>query len=149
MGASTSEGGSMSALDIQIGGINESDPNGYDANKPGAKLDAGKNRLGLVLGGFSRALQAVGQVGTFGANKYTDNGWISVPEGIDRYTDAMYRHLMAEAQGETTDPQTELMHAAHTAWNALARLDLMIRKQAISQELIALPVHDMGVNEHG
>lgn len=139
----------MSALDTQIGGNAEHDPNGFDANKPGAKLDAGKNRLGLVLGGFARALQAVGQVGTFGANKYTDNGWMAVPEGVDRYTDAMYRHLMAEAQGETVDPQTELMHAAHTAWNALARLDLLIRRETISTELISLPVHDMGVNEHG
>lgn len=126
----------------------EVDPNGYDANKPGAKLDAGKNRLGLVLGGFSRALQAVGQVGTFGANKYTDNGWMAVPEGVERYTDAMYRHLMAEAQGETADPQTELMHAAHTAWNALARLDLMIRRETDAPESITLPVHDHGASDY-
>lgn len=108
--------------------MNEVDPNGKQANEPGAKLDAGKNRLGLVLGGFALALEQVGQVGTFGANKYSPNGWVSVPNGVDRYTDAMYRHLMKEAQGEMIDPQTELFHAAHTAWNALARLDLMVRK---------------------
>lgn len=140
----------MRALDTQIGGgIDESDPNGYDANKPGAKLDAGKNRLGLVLGGFSRALQAVGQVGTFGANKYTDNGWMAVPEGVERYTDAMYRHLMAEAQGEAVDSQTQLLHAAHAAWNALARLDLIIRREKDSKDLVDLPLHDMVVNDHG
>lgn len=108
--------------------MNEADPNGKQANEPGAKLDAGKNRLGLVLGGFALALEQVGQVGTFGADKYTENGWISVPNGIERYTDAMYRHMLKEAQGELIDPQTELFHAAHTAWNALARLDLMVRK---------------------
>ncbi len=105
----------------------ELDPNGKNAHTPGAKLDAGKSRLGLVLSGFSRALQEVGKVGTYGANKYTDNGWMEVPNGISRYTDAMYRHLMKEAAGEVCDKDTELLHAAHAAWNALARLDLMLR----------------------
>lgn len=106
----------------------ESDPTGRTAHEAGAKLDYGKNRLGLVVGGFSRALQAVGEVGTYGANKYTDNGWIEVPDGVNRYTDAMYRHLMKEAGGEQRDEDTELLHAAHAAWNALARLDLMLRE---------------------
>lgn len=47
----------------------EADPNGKKPNEVGAKLDAGKNRLGLVLGGFARALQEIGRVGTYGANK--------------------------------------------------------------------------------
>jgi len=104
----------------------EQDPNGLNAHQPGAKLDAGKVRAGLVLGGFSRALWAVSEVGTFGARKYTDNGWRSVENGIDRYTDAMARHLLLEAMGHCTDPDSELLHAAHTAWNALARLELML-----------------------
>ena len=54
--------------------MNESDPTGRQPNDAGAKLDAGKNRLGLVLGGFSSALQEVGKVGTYGAKKYSDNG---------------------------------------------------------------------------
>jgi hypothetical protein len=108
--------------------VSELDPSGKQAHEPGAKLDAGKTRLGLVLGGFALALEQVGAVGTFGAKKYTPNGWVSVPNGIERYTDAMYRHMLKEAQGELIDPDTELFHAAHAAWNALARLDLMIRK---------------------
>lgn len=106
----------------------EADPNGKKPNEAGAKLDAGKNRLGLVLCGFARALQEVGKVGTYGANKYTDNGWMEVPDGERRYTDAMLRHLMREATGEELDPDTGLHHAAHAAWNALARLDLALRK---------------------
>lgn len=105
----------------------ETDPTGRAAHEAGAKLDHGKNRLGLVMGGFSRALQAVGEVGTYGATKYSDNGWMQVPDGVDRYTDAMYRHLMKEAAGEQLDKDTELLHAAHAAWNALARLELMLR----------------------
>lgn len=107
----------------------ERDPNGTHPHTPGAKLDAGKNRLGLVVGGFSRALRAVGRVGTFGAEKYTAHGWVSVPDGQERYTDAMYRHLLDEAAGEVLDPQTGIPHAAHAAWNALARLDLLLRAQ--------------------
>lgn len=109
-------------------GTVETDPTGRAAHEAGAKFDEGKNRLGLVFEGFSRALQAVGDVGTYGANKYTANGWIDVPDGVNRYTDAMYRHLMKEASGEQRDGDTEFLHAAHAAWNALARLDLMLRE---------------------
>ena len=56
------------------------------------------------------------------------NGWMSVPGGVERYTDAMYRHLMKEAQGELIDPDSGTFHAAQAAWNALARLDMMLRK---------------------
>lgn len=106
--------------------MNQSDPYGKDAHDPGAKLDSGKPRPALVLGGFSQALQAVTEVGTFGAKKYTDNGWMLVPNGISRYTDAMLRHYLEEASGSHHDPETDLLHAAHLAWNALARLELMI-----------------------
>lgn len=107
----------------------EHDPNGKSQNESGAKLDSGKNRLSLVLFGFTHALQEVGKVGTFGAAKYTDNGWMDVPDGERRYSDAMLRHLMKEAEGEIFDPETGISHAAHAAWNSLARLDLMMRNQ--------------------
>ena len=106
----------------------EVDPSGKAPSDPGAKLDHGKPRVGLVLHGFCRALLAVSEVGTMGANKYSDNGWKEVEDGIERYTDAMYRHLMYEAAGEQHDPESEILHAAHTAWNALARLDLMLKE---------------------
>jgi len=105
----------------------ELDPNGLDAHVPGAKLDMGKPRVSLVLGGFARALTEVAKVGTYGAKKYTDNGWMEVPNGIERYSDAKMRHQMAEAKGEECDQDTGYLHAAHEAWNALAKLDLMIR----------------------
>jgi hypothetical protein len=107
----------------------EQDPTGRSANEPGAKLDAGKVRAGLVLGGFSRALWAVSEVGTFGARKYTPNGWRSVPDGIERYTDALERHRLLEAMGQATDDDSGLLHAAHAAWNALARLELLLLEQ--------------------
>ena len=101
----------------------------------GTKLDKGKNQLGLVLGDFSEALWQVGLVGTQGAIKYTPHGWIRVPDGISRYTDAMLRHHLKENMGELLDPElTEMAgeniyHAACVAWNALARLKLILQEK--------------------
>jgi hypothetical protein len=97
-------------------------------HSPGAKLDKGKPRVGLVLGDFANALVEVSRVGTIGAQKYTEHGWLSVPDGVARYTDALYRHLLAENR-EEMDPELDLPHAACVAWNALARLEMMLRKQ--------------------
>ena len=104
------------------------DPTGRGQHEPGAKLDALKPRPALVLGGFSRALMAVTHVGTYGAIKYTPNGWRTVPDGIERYSEAMQRHWLAEAQGIESDSESNFLHAAHLAWNALARLELMLRE---------------------
>jgi hypothetical protein len=94
----------------------------------GFKDDSDKPDLDLVLGGFSKALYEVGKVGTFGAKKYTDNGWKSVSNGERRYTSAMLRHYFKESDGELIDPESELSHATHTAWNALARLELILER---------------------
>jgi Domain of unknown function (DUF5664) len=118
---------SCGLLSADAGYESEQDPNGLDAHTPGAKLDAGKVRLGLVLEGFSKALIAVGEVGTYGANKYTADGWKKVPNGFERYTDALYRHLLTdECLPIARDEQSGIPHAAHAAWNALARLELLL-----------------------
>ena len=112
----------------------EQDPNGKHATEPGAKLDSGKIDMSLLLM-FSQALEAVADVGTQGAKKYTRGGWQDVPDGIDRYTAAMLRHLTKE-QRETIDIDLSeragrgVLHAACVAWNALARLELILREIA-------------------
>ena len=95
----------------------------------GMKFDTDKPRCGMVLHGFARALGMVCAVGEMGAKKYAPNNWQLVEGGVERYTDAMHRHWLAEARGEALDPESGLPHAAHCAWNALARLDLMIRAE--------------------
>lgn len=105
----------------------EHDPTGRKPGDAGAKLDAGKVQAGL-LSDFSLALSAVAEVSTFGANKYSRGGWQSVPNGVERYYDAMWRHLLKERHQET-DNDSSLKHAAHMAWNALARLELMLREE--------------------
>lgn len=114
--------------------LDEKAPDGLDQHEAGAKLDAGKPRLTLVLGGFARALWAVGEVGTFGAKKYTDNGWMEVQNGIERYSDAGLRHFLKLMMGEEKDSDSELDHLAHEAWNALAKLELRLREIQNAQE---------------
>jgi Domain of unknown function (DUF5664) len=99
-----------------------------DAVKAGAvKYDAGKSPIFRGgLGYFPRAISRVASVSNFGATKYAWDGWRQVPDGLNRYTDAMVRHLAAEAEGEVLDPDSGLLHAAHVAWNALARLELIL-----------------------
>lgn len=106
----------------------EADPNGLPLNAPGAKADQGKNRVGLVVLGFAHALAEVSKVGTFGAEKYTDRGFLEVEAGEARYTDAALRHLLKEETEGAIDPETGLLHMAHFAWNALARLELHLRE---------------------
>lgn len=100
-------------------------PNDRPLNEPGVKADAGKVMASLLFTDFGLALNEVARVGTFGAKKYTKHGWRSVNNGIERYTDAMVRHLISE-QKENLDKDSQLMHAAHLAWNALARLQLLL-----------------------
>ena len=104
----------------------ETDPTGRSAHEPGAKLDAGKLRPDLVFSAFAPALKAVAEVGTFGAAKYSDNGWLEVPDGINRYRDAAARHKLKHDLGEVHDPDSGLLHLAHHAWNVLASLTLYI-----------------------
>lgn len=112
------------------GVLGESDPNGKNPHEPGAKLDAGKVAIWRgALDYFPRAIEQVAAVSTFGASKYAWKGWETVPDGINRYSDAMGRHLIEEATGHIYDHDSGLRVAAHTAWNALARLELMLREE--------------------
>lgn len=108
----------------------EQDPNGTAPDQPGAKLDAGKAPIVRgVINYFPRAIEKVAGVSAYGAEKYTWGGWESVPDGFERYSDAMGRHMIGEKTDGPLDPATGLLHAAQVAWNALARLELMLRRR--------------------
>lgn len=94
----------------------------------GKKYDEGKNRMGLVLQGFSDALWEVGRVGTFGANKYSPNSWQNLTNGKERYLDALCRHLFKHLQGEKVDDESGLLHLSHLAWNALCLLEFELKE---------------------
>lgn len=91
----------------------------------GKKFDTGKLRLDLITPEMHRAL---GEVLTFGANKYGDRNW---EKGIDldRLYAANQRHLLAHREGEATDPESGLPHLFHAFCNLGMMLTLDARQE--------------------
>ncbi len=92
----------------------------------GIKFDADKPRLGEMFLDFNISLEMVARVWEFGVKKYGKGNWKYVVDARNRYTNALLRHLAKEVDSEW-DEETHLFHAAHVAWNALARLYFIIK----------------------
>ena len=82
----------------------------------GMKYDEGKLLMHLVTPEFT---EDVAKVLTFGAEKYEEDSWQSVPDGKKRYTAAMLRHLSAYRKGEEIDSESGLTHLSHAACNLM------------------------------
>jgi hypothetical protein len=105
-------------------------PSSTGVGKAGVKDDKEKPDVGLVITGFPRALLAISGISTFGAAKYSRGGWRTVPNGVERYTAALGRHLLAESIDPSgMDAETEGYHMTQTAWNAIARLELFLTQE--------------------
>lgn len=81
-----------------------------------------------VIAYFSNALQAVGAISRMGAAKH-NNGvmptkWRDYPAEV--YADALARHITEEGKGDLYDSESNMLHAGHEAWNALARLEKLL-----------------------
>jgi len=92
----------------------------------GIKYDNGKPRLYEMIEDFKNPLIEVSKVWAFGAEKYQKYNWQFVKNPIDRYSNALMRHLI---EGKKADDETKLLHASHVAWNALARLHFILLEQ--------------------
>ena len=93
----------------------------------GKKYDSGKPMPGTLVNVFPEALLAIGMCIEFGTHKYPNpNNWKQVEGASKRYQDSLMRHLIKHNLGETKDRETGLPHLAHTAWNALAILQLYL-----------------------
>jgi len=90
----------------------------------GVKHDTDKVRLDLLP---MRAVNAVGQVLTFGAKKYKDNNWRGGMKW-GRLIGAALRHTFAFMCGEDCDPESGLHHLAHAACDVLFVLEYVITK---------------------
>lgn len=97
------------------------------------KDDSGKAPIAQgVFEYFPRALEAVATVSQFGFEKYGEwGGWRRVPDGFNRYKDALGRHLL-DAGKEAYAHDSKLLHRAHLAWNALATLELLLQDGNVS-----------------
>lgn len=132
---------------------NEFTPDNPDKIGSGAvKYDGGKSPVFCgALDYFPRALAAVADVSAFGASKYAWKGWQDVDNGFERYSDALVRHLTAPATGDFFDKDSGLLHEAHAAWNALARLELRLAELAEEAEEVEQEqrdaVFDVGVDK--
>jgi hypothetical protein len=93
------------------------------------KHDSGKSPVFRgVFQYFPKALQAVADISAMGAKKYSWGGWKDSATFADvhRFEDALGRHLLNEQVEGWYDPESNLLHAAHAAWNALAKLELLL-----------------------
>lgn len=96
-------------------------------SKKDYKYDKGKNIAGVLFEDFPNALDGVSSVATFGAEKYKRSSWKEVENGLQRYQDAMVRHMLARGRGEEIDPESGRPHSWHISWNALAISELEAR----------------------
>lgn len=99
----------------------------------GYKKDAGKNRMGLLP---PFALERIGEVMTFGAEKYEDWNW---SKGMlwSRAYDALQRHLNAWQQRKESDPETGKSHLHHAG----ACIMMLIELEEFHKELDDRPTH--------
>lgn len=83
------------------------------------KFDQGKLLMRPLINGLATSLIAIAAVLSYGAQKYEENSWQSVPDGRKRYEDALIRHQLARGEGQTYDEESGLPHIAHMACNLL------------------------------
>jgi hypothetical protein len=111
----------------------------------GVKHDQGKPDLTFLFEYFPEALIEVSKVAGFGAEKYERGNWVDVENATSRYEAALLRHLLARyiPQIKVGDPnphfdaESSLLHLAHAAWNALAILELHLRKEGFKDAYTA------------
>ena len=94
-----------------------------DLKTPGAKADTGKLRYDLLP---PAAVRELVRVLTYGAEKYSPNGWQQVPDAKARYTAALMRHFEALRAGEFFDPESGLPHLAHVLCNAVFLFEIAL-----------------------
>ena len=72
-------------------------------------------------------LEEIAKVYTAGSKKYGPHNWENLPDGYERYKGAMLRHLTEVEKGNDIDEETQCLHAAQVAWNAIAMLHFKMK----------------------
>ena len=92
--------------------------------------DEKPNPMTDVFQEFPLAMLEIAKVTAYGAGKHAVRGWqtFSPDYAIRYHTGKMGRHLLAEeTEGAVNEEDGGLLHAAQVAWNALARLEHILR----------------------
>ena len=76
-----------------------------------------------IVSTFPEALLAISMLTAVGAKKYRRSGWKTVPDGVNRYSEACMRHFL-KSFSEKLDPDSGATHWCCVAWNAAAVLTL-------------------------
>lgn len=100
-----------------------------ESKSSGVKYDSGKTQYTLVP---PYALEAVAKNLTVGLIKYEErDNWKKVPDAVERYLGALYRHLEKHRMGiiydeDSADPTTT--HMSAVAVNAMFILEFMLNE---------------------
>jgi hypothetical protein len=95
------------------------------AEELGKKFDSEKPRTYLLP---PKALLAVSEVLTIGAQKYDEENWRKLENLQNRYTGASLRHIFSHMDGEALDPETGSSHLAHAICCLLFKLEIEIEE---------------------
>ena len=109
---------------------------------PGRKDDLGKLDITLLFDDLPHALEAVTEVLQWATTKkeptpYVRGSWQGVTPFQPRYRAAMLRHMLDSAKQKVAlgvpienarDAETQLLHLAHIATDALFQLEMSIRE---------------------
>lgn len=82
----------------------------------GLRFNTGKLRYDLLE---PYAIEELVKIFTKGAEKYAPNNWLKGLPWMDVVA-SLERHLSQFKKGEDRDQETQLLHMAHVAWNAMA-----------------------------
>lgn len=91
-----------------------------------AKKDKGKLRWDLVPW---ECVEPIADILTFGAEKYGEKTWKTVPDAPKRYKAALFRHLIAWCKGEKIDKESGRSHLHHALVNIIFMIYFELKEE--------------------
>ena len=88
-------------------------------------------------------MEDIVKVYTEGAKKYGPNMWQNLPDGYQRYKAALFRHLVEYEKGNWLDNETNCIHLAQVAWNAIAMLHIAKQNMKNNERTICSKKEDL------
>jgi hypothetical protein len=116
------------------GRMSASKPSFHSASRGGMKFDGGKLRAGIAERTIPHLMRMIDRVLDYGAQKYDEGSWPTVPDAMRRYHDAANRHRLkvnlARIDGINQenffDEETGLPHRVGVIINEIFQLGLEV-----------------------